>query len=134
MSDNEIRIAIAEKCGLEKCGKHSHTNSLVGFPIGAESIDDWEVLPDYPNDLNACHEFWLQFSLEEKVGYAEHLHFVVARDYNATQAETGAFSVLYKMVQCALMVGATDHQRCEAFLRAHGLWKDNPTPERSESK
>ena len=58
MSDNEIRIAIAEACKWTISGEtnSSEFHSIQGFPKGGNLTDKQVEIPDYPNDLNAMHE------------------------------------------------------------------------------
>lgn len=71
-------------------------------------------IPDFPNDLNACAEFEKTLTEDEQGHYIGHLLEDVSEetcDLNPRKAEwhvTHAFAA----------------QRCEAFLRVKGLWKD----------
>ena len=54
MTQQEIRVAIAEKCGFEIL---RHTENKPGYEVcGRLKYKDWQVIPDYCNDLNAMHE------------------------------------------------------------------------------
>lgn len=81
------------------CGKHvGKAEAFRGsFYWHPEIVD---VVPDYLNDLNACHEMEKVLTPKQKLAYLKYLtdldHF-------------GRF--------------ATAAQRCEAFLRTLGLWK-----------
>lgn len=94
------------------CWKECGGNS---GPGGGACAADWVdyPLPDYPNDLNACHEFeqWLNLSENDGKGlaarYCENLEALFERD-SCCWIET---------------LGATAQQRCEAFLRTFDLWK-----------
>lgn len=120
MSDDETRAAIAEKCGYSSIRQDA--------PLWFEDLGQNRFVPDYPNDLNACHEF--EKTLFNDPGkwpdFAEQLTVV------CFGVKTGLNDLGH--IKAAYVAHATARQRCEAFLRVHGLWKDNPTHERSESK
>lgn len=61
-------------------------------------------IPDYPGDLNACHEMEKTLTGNEVTRYDNHLHAICGS--------------LQKAIR------ATASQRCEAFLRAVGKWDD----------
>lgn len=106
MTDTEIRIVIAEKCGWVNL----HVNEIYGI-LGTppKSISgNWDKVPDYPNDLNACHEF------EE----------TLAEEHNGEGSGPYYRNILGGICGThAKAISATARQRCEAFLRAHGPWK-----------
>jgi len=52
MNKEEMRIAIAEKCGWKDITKDLQNNLLGRIP----NCIDWGIVPNYPEDLNACHE------------------------------------------------------------------------------
>ena len=106
MSPEEQQIAIAEALGYTQeepwldgkdCWSHKDHPPHVGF----------DVIPDYLNDLNACHEFeiWL-------LGNHPDLRAV----YRRILIECVGSDGLYWM--------ATAPQRCEAFLKTIGKWRD----------
>lgn len=121
MTDQEMRIAIAEACGLERDGSVTPTPS--GQPIfrewwqstdafRAHSIDD---LPDYLNDLNAMHEAEKLFSDEQVQQYVEHLVTGTnARFKVGTHTNIHLWNIYH----------STARQRAEAFLKAIGKWKE----------
>lgn len=114
MSDNEIRIAIAEACGWSKV-QHRDNGDIIGLPakdypkpchIGGSN--DWAFVPDYPNDLNAMHEAEKTLTGAECLKYAEEVNL-------ATKC--------FKHITPVIMIFATARQRAEAFLKVKGLWK-----------
>lgn len=121
MSDNEIRIAIAEALGwkIEREGEH-----CLGWLSPNHGRLLFDFVPDYTNDLNAIHEAWSTLNDDQKKAFYRHL----------SNAE-GMTRLVYKNVltQDWLVVGATARQRAEAFLRTIGNGK-NPTPENEGAK
>lgn len=113
MTDNEIRIAIAEKCGWKLDDGGIHYRDPEGFYRPTGSMLNFKAggLPDYPNDLNAMHEAEKTLN-NEKVNlwyrYANELSFGVWRD----------------SLPDAHLINATARQRAEAFCRTLGIWKD----------
>ena len=105
MSPEAQRIAIAEACGW-----WGNVNGLHMRPPLNNS--EYCEVPDYPNDLNACHEFEksLPSSLTQKYWWS--LCDVTGLDqYEACRDPL-------------LTVSATAAQRCEAFLKTINKWKD----------
>ena len=98
MTDQEICIAIAEKCG--------YTNGVTHDRISWNCPDGMLVyeLPDYPNDLNAMHE-------------AEKLLFT-HDNWEACKYD----ELIYKATS-SWKWSATARQRSKAFLKVFGLWK-----------
>ena len=119
MSPEKQRIAIATACGW-KCAGHPDQLAATGdfqfayqFVINpnGEIVTHYSI-PDYLNDLNACHE-------AEKV---------------LTDEQTSAYiTTLCLEVQPEPMLHhATAPQRCEAFLRTLGLWEEDGNEPRTE--
>ena len=114
MSDEEIRIAIAEACGFKrdvlnkwKPGTWLKPDKDIpyGMPCG---------LPNYPHDLNAMAKAEHTLSNDEwDDKYYHWLGFVVSG---------GQTEQLWQYRK--LIIGATARQRAEAFLRVKGLWKE----------
>lgn len=110
MTEEAQRIAIAEACGW------TDIEGGTGFPPGPSFryADNLLRLPNYPSDLNACHEM-------EKVLRNDQFHY------------TAYWRSLFKVVAGKKWTGdigyfyfdlihATAAQRCEAFLRTLNLW------------
>lgn len=101
MTDEQINIAIAESLGWESCGMAS-SGKLMGY-----KTEEWEQLPNYTADLNACHEFekTVMLNSHTRLNYLSWLGW--ENDYAST------------VFAC---VHATARQRCEAYLRTLGKW------------
>lgn len=134
MTPDEINSVIAAACGWDKVGL-----SLAGLggypPIGfntaictQEFNDDkirygkpegkrWYRLPNYYGNLNACAEFAKTLNANEQVYYWDAL-YQVANNGNVYWSDDSSEH------NCYATANATAPQRCEAFLRVKGLWKD----------
>jgi hypothetical protein len=98
MTPEAQRIAIAEACGWTDTqiidGKYGQTD-----------------VPDYLNDLNACHEMEKALTSGQRVIYADNLCIIwTGRDDRA--------------VPIWFWIKATASQRAEAFLRTIGKWEE----------
>lgn len=120
MTDDEIRIAIAEACGLntkkEVLGGVFVYRDKQGYPVAA--------LPNYCHDLNAMHE-------------AERILCCGTNNNPSSGDKWSIYLDLLRLLICEDadepvnvdletewdMVTATAHQRAEAFLRTIGKWK-----------
>lgn len=104
MTETEIRIAIAEKCGRVR-----------GFgsacPICGSLSSRHECFSDCPNDLNAVHE-------AEKLLYP-----VTGNEWNKYEEWLRHITV-QDAIHNRYTFHATPRQRCEALLRTWGLWKE----------
>jgi hypothetical protein len=108
LTDEQIRIAIAEACGWMDCRfwRGNRNDDPVGTaPDGGINT----ILPDYPNDLNAMHEaekaLDINLDTPDSPRY-RYSHFL----YAICRPEQQPFR-------------ATARQRAEAFLRTLNLWK-----------
>ena len=106
MSPEKQRITIAEACGW--------TIAPWGTPIKKDhktwrSLQD---LPDYLNDLNACHEMEEVLNIGQKLQYVEILRSTHGPVFRDRLPVTWIYAHL-----------ATAPQRCEAFLRTLGKWE-----------
>ena len=128
MSDDQIRIAIAEICGWKIvesklfkslrspsdgscicCGKHLSDGEV--WEVGLCGGEDYRcVFPDYPNDLNAMHE------AERLLGEKQ------VRSYAFTLAQVLDTTPTVDLDDQFLNIHSTARQRCEAFLRLHCRW------------
>lgn len=118
MSDEEMRIAIAEHLGMNVVkvpfvpAKIKTDKNTVFTPEAAKvfyscygSAGSVRVVPNYPEDLNACHEMEKSLGDEQqKRLYVDHLAWLMRK---------GEFTVM-----------APARQRAEAFLRTVGKWKE----------
>lgn len=104
MTEQEMRIAIAEACGWKRKGYKMWTN-----PADLS----WEYasgLPDYLNDLNAMHEAEKVLDQNQKNRYLNILHEIcLPEDYDELDDDFG---------WCT----ATARQRAEAFMETLNLW------------
>lgn len=96
MTDERMRVKIAE---------FMHEGSQ-GYKNGCRCPDCCASMPNYPEDLNACHEMWQCLGWEEKNECIDHLREIV------------------KDADCEVYF-ATARQRCEAFLRTIGQYEED---------
>jgi hypothetical protein len=123
VSPEAQRIAIAEVTGLWKdChivkGQHGDHDMPMGKPqlIDGTFSDEFEVVDNYLNDLNAMHaaEKVLTTTAQQNRYYSE------ISDITWGNPETGYRQVVFNQLT------ATAAQRAEAFLRALNLWQESP--------
>lgn len=121
MSDNQIRIAIAEVLGwkfsdtVDRFGNRFYERGDQWRRVG-DYPNTYEPLPDYLNDLNACAEFERTLSEGEITDYGIEV-FRIMNQTDRSIASVDGDPLWGKLIQ------ATARQRCEAFLRTKGLWK-----------
>ncbi len=108
MTSEEQRIAIAEACGLiaTDAGWCRH-DAKSGITQDFIVYSDDSELPDYLNDLNACHDMEKVLNAPDWIRYHGRLRGIVM-NAGSSQAQE---------------ICATAAQRCEAFLRCLNLWK-----------
>jgi len=102
MTDEQMRIAIAEACGWKV--PNGCTNYRVrpeGSRVFFNPLTDDDPLPDYLNDLNACSEFEAMLNSVERFTYLVELNKLCGDEPSA--------------------VWATARQRAEAFLKTKGI-------------
>lgn len=108
-TQKEKRVSIAKACGLciyergpfkERDSSWSHWCLRCGEAEGAHE------LPDYFNDLNACHEMEKVLTEDQREQYG-----------NILAEEIGSYKTLWWPV-----LHATSFHRCEAFGKTLGLW------------
>ena len=113
MTAEAQRIAITEACGWteteawlngRRCFEHADSNA--GW--------DFDSLPDYLNDLNACHEF--EKVLDKMTGIHEPSVGICTGNEVYEDMLLG---------MCDHPIRATAAQRCEAFLKTIGKWKND---------
>lgn len=107
MTDNEIRVAIAEACGYKypcpSCFNNGYKDRWRNKgDTGCLAEND---LPDFPNDLNAIHE-------------------VCEATLTGDQKQEFAWALYKILTPGQLICLATARQQAEAFLRTVGKWKD----------
>lgn len=113
MTNNEIRIAVAEACGFKRHGPNGWVMGGTFYALNEEAEDEeccggigggyTPGLPNYPQDLNACHE--MEKTIIGLHDTLQYLHFLSPVHSEWTLATS------------------TARQRCEAFLQTKGLWK-----------
>lgn len=116
MTDEQINEKIAEACGwhdFKLSTLFSGSRLTACIPGDSQRL----FVPDYCNDLNACHEFAAWLDTEQQIQFAEELWFLVSENpyrvwwnLNANEA--------YQLAE------ATARQRAEAFLRTLNLWEE----------
>ena len=118
MTPDEINIAIAESVGWSRAiiGTQSKSDPIPrGWrtPKGSERTK----LPDYYHDLNAIHEVEAGLDDDAHAKYRAWLAAVVS-----LRTDTKMF--LMSKNEYRLWFSATAPQRCEAYLRTIGKWKE----------
>lgn len=101
MRPEQQQIAIAKACGI-RAEQVTYTGA------SGERVHTWvsagrRPVPDYLNDLNACHE--MEKILTDRIGYLQQLGLGRTVTWN--------------------LVNATAAQKCEAFLKTLNRWTDN---------
>lgn len=110
MTPEQQRIAIAEACGWTGIIV-SYSGALMGFaPFNPEYDEQWQAVPNYPEDLNAMHEAEKVLTPQQTPCYVATLITVCG------SAGNRAIGWPY--------ITATAAQRAGAFLRTIGKWKD----------
>jgi len=104
MTPEQINIKIAEACGW----RHA-PEDVEEYPWQDREGEAYKRPPDYYGDLNACHEMEKSLTANQCEVYDKLLL--------QQKGDMGWVSSSYAW-------NATAPQRCEAFLRALGLWED----------
>lgn len=114
MTPDEQKIAVAEAVGWTNIGFSGLYDGWHGLrPNGKyEERSDWSYLPDYDDDLNAMHEAEKHLLRVQVADYARNLRQVTLRD--ALDGTEYYWRIIH----------ATAAQRCEAFLKTIGKWKE----------
>jgi hypothetical protein len=103
MTDEQMRIKIAEACGWSK----------VDGDNGLRPDGIFTVLPDYLNDRNACAEFEATLTDMEQDEYYRHL-VTLCNEAAREQRNFRLVSIFYQIT-------ATARQRSLAFLKTKGI-------------
>ncbi len=106
MTDEQIRIAVAEACGWTVANEC--ICNVLRSSDGSPELEPIAPLPDYPNDLNAMHEAEKVLTAEQRAHYANRVASMLDQGWG--------FKALH----------ATARQRAEALLRTLGKWEDKP--------
>jgi hypothetical protein len=132
MTDNEIRIAVAEAIGWTDI----HEETIEYANVESRSIDLWTVLAgityegkrrairNYPTDLNACAEFEETLSPDDQVKYVEALEQIIRDAENLLCSDPIGTKWPFNHFGRFAFATASARQRCTAFLRTKGLWKE----------
>lgn len=121
MTSTQINIEIAQLMGWKDVFEQRNYDGsiLVGEVRGLkEGGSHYQVVPDYANSLDACHDF-------EKDAPDKYwrLLFLITNDDSCYLTATWEQCSIHKS-KAIRLAKATPPQRCEAFLRLHGKWVD----------
>lgn len=105
LTDDEIRVRVAELCGWQ--WEKLWTGELHGKPIGEQG--PFREVPNYPADLNACHEFEHGLSYDQASEYGQALLKIRAAERWDDRPPAGDHAFFH-----------TPRARCEAFLATMG--------------
>jgi hypothetical protein len=103
LEELKLRVKVAELCGFKDLVWFS--GELHHGPHGLNAA----VVPDYPNDLNACHEFEEGLADCDKNFYVIHLSKEIGLA-GRIAGITGSTVTAFKFAH------ATAEQRCRAFI------------------
>ena len=108
MTDDEIRVRVAELMGWTHVWRGEHSGILTGY---APQNGGERVPPNYPADLNACASFEATFisDYERAVKYSWNL-------LRAIRLEVPEDADDLNLDYCWHIAHATARARCEAFL------------------
>lgn len=121
MSDNEIRVALAEWLGWAFAPMADAANGVRLFDVTGPNGERYftkshigidKIIPNYPADLNAMHEAEGRLSHDE---WRIFLGFLMGERVIPKLASMEDFHKAWR---------ATARQRAEALLRTIGKWKD----------
>ena len=117
MTPDQQRIAIATACGWQNVTPVVVQNVKYqgdDRTVGISSDSGW--IPDYLNDLNACHEMEKVLDYEQCEAFSNTVADIVQA---ANREKDYAFPWAFARIH------ATAAERCEAFLRVMGLWEED---------
>lgn len=128
----ELRVEVAELCGWVR--------QLFQQDFGYRWVKDgvwtnWSnrepsPIPDYCNDLNACHVFKQALTtLQQKAMFVHHLLCLLSYDRNIPFFDGEAATPEF-MEMCLALASATAEQRCRAFVKT---MEASPVPKAPES-
>lgn len=127
MKSEAQRIAIAEACGWTRIDPKSGLDwEPRGLPPN-QTHGALKDLPDYTEDLNACHEMEKVLTEERRNGYALRL-YDLTNGFKPDHYEEDPYNPICfeaSMIGVGLMVSANAAQRAEAFLRTIGKWVES---------
>lgn len=107
MTDQQINERIAVICGWRRSPEFDFITGEKKYATFTKDgiVSNETTLPDYANDLNACHEFEMIESILKGEAYNNMLDFLTLQ-------------------QGVLIWNASARTRCEALLRVNGKWVD----------
>ena len=116
MTDEQMRVKIAKACGWtynpDLCvGAVPHLPETKQYGCAYHT-------PNYPQDLNACHEMEKVLTQKQIQDYFYNLNDVVGLVPTTSPAWIKEWAVF-------ALCHATPRQRCEAFLRTLGLCEES---------
>ena len=117
MTPDQQRIAIATACGWQNVTPVVVQNVKYqgdDRTVGISSDSGW--IPDYHNDLNACHEMEKVLTHDQRIDYMEWLGLCSDDHWYKVWA----------------YVHSTAAERCTAFIRTLGLWEKEANEPRTE--
>lgn len=119
MTNQQIRIAVAEVMGHVEPACYGNLGWLSKAGHGKV-----EFVPNYPADLNACHEMEKVLTRKQRIEARWHLVQITDDNYDTWGPHEyntlGVWEVSLTDIDACL--NATARQRCEAFLRTLGKW------------
>jgi len=130
MNPEKQRIAIAKACNLERIEPFRRATRKGDFAADGVRImyceshmggaGEWVDLPDYLNDLNACHQMEKVLTKEQAQSYSQFLGIAMK------MPDVGYFTGQpnFSIAEWERLIMATAPQRCEAFLRTLNLWEE----------
>lgn len=110
MTKDEMRREVAEALGWRISYALCDNGKYLCDPKNKLAMSV-SFVPEYTDDLNACRE------MESELQPGERSHYQHALDKVCATSKDPHCS-------CWDFIHATAAQRCEAFLRVKGLWKD----------
>ena len=134
MSPEKQRVAIGIACGWKSPTLPEVAALQEGWSTSGQHwlspagvLRPAHHMPDYLNDLNACHETEKVLTYEQKeqfVFWMNHIHPSADIHHSDTQKDF--------RLEVFSLVHSPAPQRCEAFLRTLGLWEEEANEPRNE--
>lgn len=141
MTPEQMRIAVAEACGWTELRQSKpwefsddpdNRVVLCGYWPAPQGGGVSAAIHNYPADLNACAEMVAALSGDEREKFAFYLAYQKYAWFKESPEDYTSLEYVGYIEQHALSAfvtqNATAPERCEAFLRVKGLWKDDPKP------
>ena len=119
MTPERQRVVIAEACGWVQ-QPHPTTGELTWIePKGFYGMEN--PLPDYLNDLNACHAMEKVLSVQQRSKFKSLLVVLTFKSLKETMIEGRFYTLEDALIDAFFAIAA---QRSEAFLRTICKWED----------